>query len=66
MRQLQLKFGQLIDTYLEGNEGATAIEYALIAAATGLALVVSLPLIENGLSSTYNSILGYFVTVGVS
>lgn len=44
-----------------GNEdGATAVEYALIASATSLALVATLPAIENGLSTAYSAISDYF------
>ena len=44
-----------------GDEsGVTAIEYALIASATGLSLVATLPLIEGNLVSMYQEILDYF------
>lgn len=44
--------------FLKDESGATAIEYGLIAAATGLALVVVLPSISSGLNSTFTSIAG--------
>lgn len=43
---------------LKDESGATAIEYGLIAAATGLALVATMPLIETNLTSTFSSIGG--------
>ena len=49
-----------IANFIRDESGATAIEYALIAAATGLALVATLPLIETSLSSLYSSIASGF------
>lgn len=42
--------------FLKNDSGATAIEYGLIAAATGLALVAVMPLIGTALSTTFTSI----------
>ena len=42
--------------FVKDESGATAIEYGLIAAATGLALVVTMPTIKSALSSTFTSI----------
>ncbi|CAN5462717.1 Flp family type IVb pilin [soil metagenome] len=42
--------------FLRDESGATAIEYGLIAAATGLALVLVMPTIKTKLTSTFNSI----------
>lgn len=42
------------------QSGAVAVEYALIAAATSLALVSTLPTIKTNLGAMYNAILGYF------
>ena len=36
--------------------GATAIEYGLIAAATGLALAAAMPAIETGLGTVFGSV----------
>ncbi len=44
--------------FLKDERGATAIEYGLIAAATGLALVTVLPAISSALNSTFTSISG--------
>jgi len=42
--------------FLRDESGATAIEYGLIAAATGLALVAVMPSIVSGLDATFSSI----------
>jgi pilus assembly protein Flp/PilA len=42
--------------FLRDESGATAIEYGLIAAATGLALVAVMPSISSGLEATFSSI----------
>ncbi|NNE22572.1 MAG: Flp family type IVb pilin [Rhizobiales bacterium] len=42
---------------LKQEEGATAIEYALIASATGLVLIAVLPAISSGLTGTFNSLV---------
>ena len=44
--------------FLKDQSGATAIEYGLIAAATGLALVVVMPSISSALNTTFTSIAG--------
>ena len=40
------------------QRGATAIEYGLIAAATGLALVGAMPTIKSGLTTVFGSVSG--------
>jgi pilus assembly protein Flp/PilA len=42
--------------FVKDESGATAIEYGLIAAATGLALVAVMPLIGEQLESTFGTI----------
>ena len=42
--------------FVKDDSGATAIEYGLIAAATGLALVGIMPTIKANLTSTFTSI----------
>ena len=42
--------------FFKDESGATAIEYGLIAAATGLALVVVMPIIGGKLSTTFTTI----------
>jgi pilus assembly protein Flp/PilA len=48
------RFAQLI----KDESGATAIEYGLIAAATGLALVSVMPTIRTALEGTFQQIAG--------
>ncbi len=59
MKKLFQKYFQQTAIFSD-EEGAAAIEYALIASATSLALVAALPTVKSGLSSAYNSIAGYF------
>ena len=40
------------------DDGVTAIEYGLIAAATGLALAAAMPAIETGLGTVFGSLSG--------
>ncbi len=42
--------------FVKDESGATAIEYGLIAAATGLALVAVMPTIKTKLTATFTSI----------
>ncbi len=44
--------------FVKDESGATAIEYGLIAAATGLALVAVMPLISDALNATFTEIAG--------
>lgn len=48
----------MIARFFKDESGATAIEYGLIAAATGLALVAVMPSIKTSLSTTFTSING--------
>ncbi len=45
-----------IAAFVKDESGATAIEYGLIAAATGLALVATMPYIHNSLINLFNNI----------
>jgi len=44
--------------FLRNEDGVTAIEYGLIAAATGLALAAAMPAIGNGLGTVFGSVSG--------
>jgi pilus assembly protein Flp/PilA len=44
--------------FFKNEDGVTAIEYGLIAAATGLALAASMPAIETGLGTVFGSVSG--------
>jgi pilus assembly protein Flp/PilA len=47
---------------LKDESGATAIEYALIAAAMGLALVSAMPLLASAITSKFSSISTHIQT----
>ena len=47
--------------FLYDETGATSIEYALIAAATGLALVATLPFITTKLEAKFNTLNGALI-----
>ena len=49
---------KIFTKFVKDESGATAIEYGLIAAATGLALVATMPLIKSNLTSLFTSIGG--------
>ncbi len=51
---------KFVKCFIQDETGATAIEYALIAAATGLALGAALPLFQANLTATWNTI-GSFI-----
>ena len=42
--------------FVKDKSGATAIEYGLIAAATGLALAAVMPTIKTNLTTTFNAV----------
>lgn len=44
--------------FIKDDSGATAIEYGLIAAATGLVLVAVMPAVESALDATFTTISG--------
>jgi pilus assembly protein Flp/PilA len=45
-----------LSDFFADESGATAIEYGLIAAATGLALIATMPTIGTNLSAKFNSL----------
>jgi pilus assembly protein Flp/PilA len=47
-----------ISAFITDDSGATAIEYGLIAAATGLALAAVMPGIKTKLNATFTTISG--------
>jgi pilus assembly protein Flp/PilA len=46
-------------SFVKDESGATAIEYGLIAAAMGLALVAVMPLLANAIKTTFSSLAGH-------
>ncbi len=53
---LKIKEKIMFARFFKDESGATAIEYGLIAAATGLALVATMPAINTALNTTFGSI----------
>lgn len=45
--------------FVKDESGATAIEYGLIAAAMGLALVAVMPLLANSIKLVFSSLAGH-------
>ena len=50
--------------FMRGEDGATAIEYTLIAAAMGLALLAVMPLLATAITGKFSSLAGH-VSSGV-
>jgi pilus assembly protein Flp/PilA len=48
--------------FLKDESGATAIEYGLIAAAMGLALVTAMPVISSAIVVKFTELGGYILT----
>jgi len=53
---------KVLSKFFKDESGATAIEYGLIAAATGLALVATMPTIKSSLGTIFGSINKALVT----
>ena len=47
---------------LNEEDGATAIEYALIAAAMGLALVTAMPVLATAITGKFSSLSGHITS----
>lgn len=60
MRDLKSGFSKVSSDFLKDDNGVAAIEYALIAAATGLALASTLPSLQSNMADTWNGIKDYF------
>ena len=50
---------KLISKLFKNEDGATAIEYALIAAAMGLALVTAMPILASAITGSFSSLAGH-------
>ena len=48
--------------FVKDESGATAIEYGLIAAAMGLALVTAMPILANSITGKFISLAGHITT----
>jgi pilus assembly protein Flp/PilA len=55
--EMKMNVNKLV-RFVKDESGSTVIEYGLIAAATGLALVAVMPTIKNKLNATFTSISG--------
>ena len=53
---------KLIKKFFRNEEGATAIEYGLIAAAMGLALVTAMPILATAITGKFSSISEHITT----
>jgi pilus assembly protein Flp/PilA len=58
---MEYKMTKLV-RFVKDESGATAIEYGLIAAAMGLALVATMPLLASAISGTFTSLAGHIST----
>lgn len=47
-----------LSSLLRNDSGATAVEYGLIAALVGVAMIVGLQALEGGLTGLFNSVAG--------
>ena len=56
MRNVQQKIKEVLNRFTKDEDGVTAIEYGLIAAATAVIIIGSLGLIKTGLSAIFASI----------
>ena len=48
--------------FVKDDSGATAIEYGLIAAAMGLALVVAMPILASSITGKFSSLAGHITS----
>ena len=48
--------------FVKDDSGATAIEYGLIAAAMGLALVTAMPILASSITGKFSSLAGHITT----
>lgn len=48
--------------FLRNDHGATAVEYALIASAMGVALLAAMPLIATAITGKFSSLAGHITT----
>ena len=51
-----------LSRFVKDESGATAIEYALIAAAMGLALVTAMPILASAITGKFSSLAGHITS----
>ncbi len=52
----------IMKKFFKDESGATAIEYGLIAAAMGLALVTAMPVLASAITGTFSSLAGHITS----
>ena len=50
-----------LGAFLRDDDGATAVEYALIISATAIALIAAMPSIRSGLLGIFNSLISRWI-----
>ena len=60
------KFVQAVNRFVRDEEGATAIEYGLIAALISIVMLVALTGVGQGVRNTFTRICQAFVTAGIT
>lgn len=58
--KMNSNIGHVMRKFAQCDSGVSAIEYALIASTTSLALVASLPSVEANLIAVYTKIMNFF------
>ena len=59
------KFMQAVNRFIRDEEGATAIEYGLIAALISIVMLIALTGVGQGVRNTFTRICQAFVTAGI-
>lgn len=54
----------MLKRFLKNEDGATAIEYGLIAALIGVAIITAVGLVGDGLNATFNNVATELATKG--
>ncbi len=57
---------KLIMSFVRDEQGQDLVEYALIVAAVGLALITTVNLLSQGIVSLYSSITGDLASIGTT
>lgn len=60
------KFMQAVNRFIRDEEGATAIEYGLIAALISIVMLVALTGVGQGIKQTFVKVCQAFVTAGIT
>jgi pilus assembly protein Flp/PilA len=60
------KFMQAVNRFIRDEEGATAIEYGLIAALISIVMLIALTGVGQGVRNTFTRICNAFVSAGIT